>query len=83
MARKNIKDLTNEVMLHEAFADVSKTKVEEALRMVFDTIQSNIVAGNDVAIPGFGKFSKFTSTVTEKSKPKFVGAKAFKDAVNA
>lgn len=83
MARINLPTLTSEIMLHDAFANTSKAQVEAVLRFTFDTIANHVVAGDEIAIPGFGKFEKFTSSVTEKSKPKFKGAKAFKDAVNA
>ena len=83
MARINLPALTSEIMLHDAFANSSKAQVEAVLRFTFDTIANHVIAGDEVALPGFGKFSKFTSSTTERSKPKFQGAKAFKDAVNA
>jgi nucleoid DNA-binding protein len=83
MARINLPTLTSEIMLHDAFANTSKAQVEAVLRFTFDTIANHVTAGDEVAIPSIGKFSKFTSSVTEKSKPKFSAAKAWKDAVNA
>lgn len=80
--RLNIKDLTNEVMLHEAFAEVSKAKVEDALRTIFATIQSKVEAGDAVAIPGFGKFENFTRSNGAKT-PKFRPSSTFKAAVAA
>lgn len=54
----------------------------EFLEDFLDLIQSEVVNGGEVSIPGFGKFSKFTSPVTEKSKPKFTAFARFKDIVN-
>jgi len=83
MARTNIKDLTNDIMLHTAFDKTSKAQVEDVLRSLFATIADRVVAGDSVHIPGFGKFEKFESSTTGRKKPKFSGAKAFKEAVNA
>ena len=83
MARTNIKDLTNDMMLHTAFEKASKSQVEDVLRTVFTTIADRVTAGDSVHIPGFGKFEKFESSTTGRKKPKFSGAKAFKEAVNA
>ncbi len=83
MARTNIKDLTNDLMLHTAFDKTSKAQVEDVLRSLFTTIADRVIAGDSVHIPGFGKFEKFESSTTGRKKPKFSGAKAFKEAVNA
>lgn len=83
MARINLKTLTETVMLHDAFENASKAKVEDAIRHIFDTILQATVNNDEVAIPSIGKFSKFTSAATGKSKLKFSGAKATKDALNA
>ena len=83
MARTNIKDLTNDLMLHTAFDKTSKAQVEDVLRSLFTTIADRVIAGDSVHIPGFGKFECFQSSVTGRKKPKFSGAKAFKEAVNA
>ncbi len=83
MARTNIKDLTNDIMLHTAFDKTSKAQVEDVLRSLFATIADRVTAGDSVHIPGFGKFECFQSSVTGRKKPKFSGAKAFKEAVNA
>lgn len=83
MARTNIKDLTNDIMLHTAFDKTSKAQVEDVLRSLFTTIADRVIAGDSVHIPGFGKFEKFESSTTGRKKPKFSGAKAFKEAVNA
>ena len=83
MARINLPTLTSEIMLHDAFANTSKAQVEAVLRFTFDTIANHVVAGDEVALPGFGKFSLFESSATGRKKAKFTNAKALKDAVNA
>ena len=59
MARTNIKDLTNDIMLHTAFDKTSKAQVEDVLRSLFTTIADRVIAGDSVHIPGFGKFECF------------------------
>lgn len=81
MARINLPTLTSEIMLHEAFANTSKSQIDSALRHIFQTITDHIAAGDEVAIPAFGKFYKFTSSVTDSVKPKFKASKNFVDAV--
>lgn len=81
MARTNIKDLTNDIMLHTAFEKASKSQVEDVLRTIFSTIEDRVVAGDSVHIPGFGKFEAYTSAVSNKTTPKFRAAKAFKATV--
>ena len=81
MARTNIKDLTNDLMLHTAFDKTSKAQVEDVLRSLFTTIADRVIAGDSVHIPGFGKFEAYTSAVSNKTTPKFRAAKAFKAAV--
>ena len=83
MARINIKALTDEIALHTAFSNTPKSHVEDVIRSLFTAITDHIVADNEVAIPGFGKFSKFTSSTTGNKKLKYSQAKAVKDAVNA
>lgn len=77
MSKINLPLLTSEVMLHEAFANTSKAQIDSALRHIFQTIADHIANGDEVAIPGFGKFYKFKSSVTDSVKPKFKAAKAF------
>ena len=83
MARINIKTLTDEIALHDAFSTTSKSKIEDVLRTIFTSITNHVVANDEVAIPGFGKFSLFESSTTGKKKLKYSQAKAVKDAVNA
>ena len=82
MARINLPALTNEVMLHDAFAYNTKSQVEDVLRHILSTITNHVVAGDEVALPGFGKFEQFQRANGVKV-PKFRAAKAFKEAVGA
>jgi len=82
--RLNIKSLVEAVELHEALADAPKSKVEEVVRLVFATISDAVVAGDRVAIPGFGTFYKYESTTKPgQYTPKFKAAEAFKAGANA
>lgn len=78
--RLNIKDLTNEIMLHTAFENASKAQVEDVLRTILSTITTRVAAGDAVALPGFGKFENFERSNGVKT-PKFRPSKQFKDAV--
>ena len=37
--------------------EVSQVKANETLKVIFDTIEETLVAGDDISIPKFGKFS--------------------------
>ena len=77
-------------------ADISKAAAERAFKELFDTIQKSVKKGEDVAIFGFGTFSRASyaarngvnPSTGEKIKikarkaPKFKAGKAFKDLVN-
>lgn len=77
--RINLPALTSEIMLHDAFQNATKAQVESVLRFILDTIADHVVAGDEVALPGFGKFERFQSSVTGSIKPKFRPAKKFKE----
>lgn len=78
----NKQALVNELMLQDIFANQSKTKVTEFVEDFFDLIANHVIAGNEVSIPGFGKFYKYTSTVdATKVTPKFKAFKDFKEAM--
>lgn len=81
--RLNHKSLVEALELHEAFAGANKGQIEDAIRTIFSTIETAVVNNDKVAIPGFGTFTRFTSSTTGKHKPKFTPSKNFKDAVNA
>lgn len=80
MSKINLPILTSEVMLHEAFANTSKAQIDSAIRHIFQTIADHVANGDEVAIPGFGKFVNFVRA-NETHAPKFRPAKAFKHAV--
>jgi len=48
----------------------------------FDVLKTQILAGNDIAIPGFGKFSKF-QRLNGTFKPKFTPFTEFRQAIKA
>jgi len=80
--RINKPALVEEIMLHDVFADASKAQITDFVEFFFDKISSHVVAGNEVVIPGFGKFESFTRS-NGVNTPKFRPAKAFKDSVSA
>lgn len=74
--------LVEDIMLHNVFADASKAQITDFVEFFFDKISSHVVAGNEVFIPGFGKFENFTLS-NGVHTPKFRPAKAFKESVRA
>ena len=89
----------NKTELVEAMAkkaDLSKKDAEKALKAVFDVVTAELVAGQKVAVPGFGTFEvkeraarKGRNPQTGKEieipaakNPVFKAGKALKDAVN-
>jgi nucleoid DNA-binding protein len=76
--------------------DLSKTKAEETLNVVLDTITASLKKGDEVKLIGFGTF-KVTNRkaqtgrnprtgapikIAASKQPKFAAGKALKDAVN-
>ncbi len=75
--------------------NLSKKQAEESLALMFKTIQEILVGGDQIAIPGFGKFSVATRKartginpqtkkkikIPECKVPAFSAAQALKDAV--
>ena len=67
----------------------------EAIELIFSTLSDVLVAGEEISIPGFGKFSVATRkartglnpqtkkkiNIPETKVPKFTSAKALKDSV--
>lgn len=80
MARYNKELLIEDLSLHNVFAEVPKSQVTSVVNYLFDIIQERVVAGDDVAIAGFGKFEKYQKQ-DGTYKPKFTAFKDFKDAV--
>lgn len=49
--------LANVVSTVSEHFGLSKSEVEKVLKQGFETIKSEVAVGNEVSIPGFGKFS--------------------------
>jgi DNA-binding protein HU-beta len=77
-------------------ADLSKTKAEDALNAVIQTVTAALQKGDEVKLIGFGTFKTANRAATTGRNPrtgeaiqikaskqaKFVAGKALKDAVN-
>jgi DNA-binding protein HU-beta len=73
----------------------TKKHASEAIELVFSTISDALVAGEEISIPGFGKFSvvvrqarsginprtKEKIKIAETKAPKFSPAKALKESI--
>ena len=82
MARINKKVIVEELALQDFFAEAPKYKIEQFVEDFFQSLADKVIAGDEVAIPGFGKFAKFTTSTTGKHKPKFTPYGEFKAAMN-
>jgi DNA-binding protein HU-beta len=74
---------------------MTKKQATEAIELIFNTMADGLVAGEEIAIPGFGKFSVVTRKartgmnpqtkkkikIPETKAPKFSSAKALKESV--
>lgn len=80
MTRINKPLLVEELLLQDIFAEATKGKVTEFVEDFFNLIAKHVVAGNEVAIPGFGKFERYTKQ-DGTFKPKFTAYGEFKNAV--
>jgi len=78
MKRLNKKALAR--TLQEAELVETLTAGEHLVDVLTNTVVSEVVAGNEVSLAGFGKFIPYTRT-NGTVKPKFVPFKAFKDAM--
>ena len=78
--RINKPKLVEEILLHDAFAGATKSQVTAFVDDFFQFIADKVVAGNEVAIAGFGKFEKYERQ-NGTFKPKFTPFKDFKDKV--
>ena len=97
MAKISKVELINEIALHDAFANTSKSKVTSVVNHILDTITRHLVNGNEVNLSGFGIFKTTVSSartakvpgtdrtveVLAKTVAKFKASKALKDAVLA
>jgi DNA-binding protein HU-beta len=73
----------------------TKKHASEAIELVFSTISDALVAGEEISVPGFGKFSvvvrqarsginprtKEKIKIAETKAPKFSPAKALKESI--
>ncbi|MGO8878471.1 MAG: HU family DNA-binding protein [Desulfomonilaceae bacterium] len=73
----------------------TKKLATEAIELVFSTIGESLVNGDEIAVPGFGKFSivvkkartgtnpqtKKKINIPEKKAPKFSAAKSLKESI--
>lgn len=80
MARINKAALVEEILLQDVFESATKKQVTQFVDDFFQTIANHVIAGDDVAITGFGKFSKYTK-LDGTFKPKFEAFTDFKSAV--
>lgn len=76
----NKAQIVEQLMLQDIFANASKKAVTEFVEDFFIMIQDNVSQGNEVTIPGFGKFEKFERQNGTKV-PKFRPFSAFKAQV--
>ena len=97
MAKISKVELINEIALHDAFANTSKSKVTSVVNHILDTITGHLVDGNEFNLSGFGSFKTAVSSartakvpgtdrtveVPAKTVAKFKASKALKDAVLA
>jgi len=74
---------------------ITKKLATEAIELVFSTIGEALVNGDEIAVPGFGKFSvvvrkartglnpqtKKKINIPEKKAPKFSAAKSLKESI--
>ncbi len=74
---------------------ITKKMAAEAIEMVFSTIRETLVNGEEISIPGFGKFSvvvrkarsglnprtKAKLNIPETKAAKFTAAKALKESI--
>ena len=75
--------------------EITKKLASDTIDLVFSSVSDVLVAGGEISIPGFGKFSvvkrkartgmnpqtKKKIKIPAKKVPKFTGAKALKDSV--
>ncbi len=75
--------------------NMTKKQATEAIDLIFNTMAEGLVAGEEIAIPGFGKFSvatrkartgmnpqtKKTIKIPANKVPKFTAAKALKESI--
>ena len=80
MATINKPALVEEISLYDVFENASKKDITLFVEAFFDLIAGKVVQGDEVSIPGFGKFSKFQKQ-DGTFKPKFAAFKEFRQNV--
>jgi nucleoid DNA-binding protein len=74
---------------------ITKKQATEAIELIFTTIGESLVNGEEISVPGFGKFSiavrkartglnpqtKQKINIPESKVPKFTAAKALKESI--
>ena len=74
---------------------ITKKLATESIDWIFDTMAEGLVAGEEISVPGFGKFSvivrqartglnpqtKKKINIPEKKAPKFSAAKSLKESI--
>ena len=74
--------LVEKLLLTDAFSTHTKKYTTEFVEDFFKMIADEVIAGNTISIPGFGKIATFVRQNGVK-KPKFTAFKEFADAVKA
>ncbi len=91
----NKKELVEAIAANKQLANVAKREIEACLNVMMETIKKSVRNGEEVALVGFGSFSKAKRAartginpatgekikIKAKSVPKFRAGKAFKDLV--
>ncbi len=62
MARYNKESLVEDLLLHDIFADVTKTKTRQFVDDLLDIIQERVVAGDEVTFRRLRQVRKIYST---------------------
>lgn len=78
----NKKELAEKLQLMDAFSTATKKATIEFIEDFFNLIKTEVIAGNAISIPGFGKIAPFEKK-DGTLKPKFTAFTEFKTAVKA
>ena len=78
----NKQELAAKLQLMDAFSASTKKATVEFIEDFFELIKSEVVAGNAISIPGFGKIAPYEKQ-DGSLKPKFTAFTEFKEAVKA
>lgn len=73
------RDVMGKLMVEAGLADTKAAGIA-LVDKFFDVLRTQIIAGNEVAIPDFGKFGLYTRQ-NGTMKPKFTPFQAFKEDV--